>query len=84
MLIKFGELSAQRIDQGDPLSEQNARDVVLAPRPLARRRAASKSMSRRIGTMELTTLDAVASIEKSDLVCRVQDENDRRKQLILF
>lgn len=39
-------------------------------------------LSRRIGTMEPTTLNAISSMEKGGLVRRVRDKVDRRRQLI--
>jgi DNA-binding MarR family transcriptional regulator len=36
-------------------------------------------LSRRVGTMEPTTLSAVASMEKAGLVCRTRHSGDRRK-----
>jgi len=39
-------------------------------------------LSRRIGTMEPTTLNAISSMEKSGLVRRVKDKVDRRRQPI--
>lgn len=38
-----------------------------------------RELSRRIGTMEPTTLTAIASMEKIGLVTRARDERDRRK-----
>ncbi len=38
-----------------------------------------RELSRRLGTMEPTTLTAIAAMEKAGLVTRVRNETDRRK-----
>ena len=38
-----------------------------------------RELSRRLGTMEPTTLTAIATMEKAGLVTRVRNETDRRK-----
>ncbi len=41
-------------------------------------------LSRRIGTMEPTTLTAIAAMERGGLVTRVRSERDRRKQHVFL
>jgi MarR family transcriptional regulator, organic hydroperoxide resistance regulator len=43
-----------------------------------------RELSRRIGTMEPTTLTAIAAMERSGLVTRVRSERDRRKQHVFL
>lgn len=43
-----------------------------------------RELSRRIGTMEPTTLNAIASMERGGLVHRVRDANDRRRQRVFL
>jgi MarR family transcriptional regulator, organic hydroperoxide resistance regulator len=43
-----------------------------------------RELSRRIGTMEPTTLNAIAAMERAGLVHRVRDERDRRRQFVFL
>ena len=41
-------------------------------------------LSRSIGTMEPTTLNAIASMQRAGFVCRVRDRADKRRQLVFL
>lgn len=43
-----------------------------------------RELSRRIGTMEPTTLSAIVAMERNGLVHRVRDERDRRRQFVFL
>lgn len=43
-----------------------------------------RELSRRIGTMEPTTLNAIAAMERKGLVHRVRDRKDRRRQFVFL